>query len=187
MNITQTNKILNYADFVSFSPMYVETGTCYGQSIDRAIVAGFQRIKSVEMMPEFYSVCYERFKNNPSIELYLGKSTDMLPIMIKDLGYPAVFFLDAHPAGPGTGGHDEVISGNEEFGQHAIITQELKHILAHRNDHLIIIDDQNGVNEDNKVYMQMCLESNPNYKFEFYDENLSGDHLYKDKALVCVP
>lgn len=187
MKITQTNKLLNYADFVEFSPMYVETGTCYGQSVDRALIAGFQLIKSVEMMPEFYAHCYERFKTNKAIELYLGKSTDMLPIMIKDLSYPAVFFLDAHPAGPGTGGHDEIISGDEEFGQHAIICKELHHILMNRGDHLIIIDDQNGENADNKVYMKMCLEANLNYTFEFYDENLSGDHLYKNKALVCRP
>jgi hypothetical protein len=37
--------------------------------------------------------------------------------------------------------------------------------------------------------MQICLSATPDYKFQFYDENLSGDpaFYYKDKILVAIP
>ena len=53
--------------------------------------------------------------------------------------------------------------------------------------HIIIIDDQNGENEENVKYMQMCLDANPSYRFYFYDEHREGGTLYKNKSLVCIP
>ncbi len=187
MNIKQTNKILDYHDFVDFSPLFVETGSCAGDGIQRALNAGFFRVKSVEAMMEFYQICADRFINNHLVQLYFGSSIDRLPEMIGGLNFQAVIFLDAHPAGPGTAGHDEVIAGDGNFGQDHIITEELKVILAHRNDHLIIIDDLSFGSKEDANYMTMCLKANPNYTFEYYDEKLPQTELRKNKVLVCRP
>lgn len=188
MEIKHTSKLLDYADFIGHSDTYLESGTCYGQSICRAIDAGFKRIKSVELDAGFYEHCLTMFKDQPNVVLYHGHSTDKWPEMLKDV-VKSVIFLDAHPAGPGTAGHNEFEEGDGRYGQDAIITRELEIILGHRNDHLIVIDDQNGENTDNAKYMDMCLAVNPNYTFEFWDENLSNDpeYYYKDKILVCLP
>lgn len=185
--IKQNRKLLDYADFVKYSPLYMESGTCNGNSIQRAIDAGFSRFKSVELSSEFFQEATDRFKGNNLIQIWQGHSTDIWPKMLERVTYPAVIFLDAHPAGPGTAGHTEFTEGDGRYGQDAIITRELEIILAHRNDHLIIIDDQNGLNSDNQKYMKMCLKANPEYIFEFWDENLSGDpaYYYEDKILVC--
>ncbi len=186
MNIKQTNKNLNYHDFVDFSPLFCETGSAAGDGIQRALNAGFHRIKSVEAFKEWYIHCSDRFAGQ-HVQMYFGMSYIVLPEMISQLNFPAVFFLDAHPAGPGTAGHDEIISGFTDFGQDHIITEELKVILAHRNDHLIIIDDLSFGSKEDANYIAMCLKANPNYTFEYYDEQLPNVELRKNKVLVCKP
>lgn len=187
MKIKHTGKLLDYADFIKFSPMYIETGSCTGESIQRALDAGFERIKSVEAMPEYFRISQHRFFDMKNVQVYKGTSFDVLPEMIHNLGYPAVFFLDAHPAGPGTAGHDELMQGQSDFGQDYIITRELEVILEHRNDHLIIIDDLAAGSKEDANYMQMCLDANPNYTFEYYDEQLPGVERRINKVLVCRP
>lgn len=173
-------KTFNIKDFLSFSNTYIETGSCQGESIQRALDAGFTRVKSVEFHEPFYRHCIQRFKNKP-VELYLGKSTDQLHRMLADVYETAVIFLDAHPAGPGTGGHDELMSGNQEFNQNNIIPQELEIILDHPKRHIIIIDDM--TREDAKPLMKKLT----GYEFEFLAEQLPDRPLVADKVLVCVP
>lgn len=185
---TQTNKLLDFSDFSNHSDTYIETGTCYGGSVNKALISGFKRIKSVEVFQPFYLHCKELFKNNKNIELFYGKSTDELPKMLEDITKPCVFFLDAHPAGPGTGGHDDLMEngGTSEFHQDYILTNEIKLIISNNKNHIIIIDDQNGENPANQHYMKLISDINPSYKYFFYDEQ-AGDIFYKDKSLVCIP
>ena len=187
MKPIETNKLLNFAEFVSHRT-YIETGSCHGGSIIRAQNAGFTLIKSVEVFEDFYIKCTELFKNDPEVFLYLGESREELPNMLDDIFEPAVFFLDAHPAGPNTGGHDDLMEKGDksEFHQDFILTEELKIILNNNPNHIIIIDDQNGENPDNEAYRKMILEANPNYRFYFYDEQ-AGNKFYKNKSLVCIP
>jgi hypothetical protein len=172
-------KTFDIKNFRYFSDTYIESGSCWGESINRALKARFNRIKSCELQESFYRHCLNRFKNK-NVELYLGKSSDQLSKMLEDVYEPSVIFLDAHPAGTGTAGHEELMNGNPEFHQNTIISQELKIILEHRKDHLIIIDDQNGENH--------FKDQLPNYTFEFLDEQLTPTSIYyNSKILVCYP
>lgn len=92
----------------------------------------------------------------------------------------SVLFLDAHPSGQGTAGHDELMrdGSGSEFDQDTIIKQELTIILSHRKDHCIIIDDCQGENALTRYYKSLM----PGYRFKFYD--WEG---YKEKVLVCEP
>ena len=190
MKPIETGKLLNFADFRSHSDTYVETGSCYGQSIDRALGAGFPIVKSCEVYEPFYRHCKSIYKEQPKVTLFLGNSKDSLPLMLEGITEPCVIFLDAHPAGEGTGGHDDLMKkGNKsEFQQDFILTKEIDIILNHGKNHVIIIDDQNGENNDNKAYIKTLLKANPSYLFYFYDEQL-GDakSFYKNKSLVCIP
>lgn len=186
MKPKETELLLDIADFRIYSDTYVETGTCYGGSADRAINAGYKAIFTVEAWKPFYDHCKEYFKFCDIITLFFGKSTDRLGEMLKKANDRAVIFLDAHPAGPKTAGHDELMNGDIESTQDWILTKEIEQILLHRKDHIIIIDDQNGENPENEKYIQTILSVNPNYKFYFYDEQ-SGPIFYKNKALICIP
>ncbi len=194
--IKKTGKLFNIADFDSYSECYIETGTCYGQSLDRAIKADFYNFKSVEVYEPFYKACMEKFGVRGDVKLYFGKSYEQLPAMLNDNDsgtkqQNCVIFLDAHPAGPNTGGHDDLMLNGiaSEYQQHSIIKKEIAAILAHRNDHVIIIDDQNPATSDEHLeYCRMLLAANPKYQFALYDEQLNknGKH-YENKILVCTP
>lgn len=192
MEITRTNKLIgSYEDFIQYSDTYCESGSCMGSSIELALKAGFKTIKSVEAKDNFYQYCKEKFKDNPNVHLYHGISTDKWDKMLKGLG-KCVLLLDAHPSGAASFGHDDLMlrGDKSEFYQDNIIKKELEIILAHRNDHVIIIDDQNLDEKGNAVsynkFIRQMLAANPKYKFYGYDEQ-RGTHFYKNKFLVAIP
>src|ERR1043166_4962902 len=91
-------------------PILVETGSFYGAGIERALDAGFEQVYSIEISEEFYNRCSRRFRYDKRVQVLLGKSADHLPELVRQLNHPAVFFLDAHPSGPGTGGHNDLMA-----------------------------------------------------------------------------
>lgn len=183
-----TNKLIgSYEDFTKYSDTYIETGSCYGDSIRLALKAGFKEIRSVELHEPYYLACKEAFKSFSHIKLYLGKSTDRIGEMLQGVGR-SVILLDAHPSAVNSAGHSDLMEKGDksEFFQDNIIHRELEIILAHRNDHVIIIDDQNL--DTDKSYISFCEQmyaANPNYKFYGYDEQ-RGTHFYKNKFLVAI-
>lgn len=179
------NKVLDFAEFLKYSTVFIETGTCHGRTSQIALDKGYTEVHTVEVHEPFYKMCQDRFQNNHNVFLYFGKSTEQLENML--LNKPCVIFLDAHPTGPNSGGHDDLMEkGNEsEFHQDSILKAELEIILHHRKDHVIIIDDQNGLNDISSAHIKQIYEANPNYKFYFYDEG-EGAHFYKNKCVVCI-
>jgi hypothetical protein len=185
--ITFTNKLLNFGDYLKYSKTFIETGTCHGRTVQVALDLGYESIRTVEVYREFYYNCVERFKGNKKVCVYLGKSTENLQDMLEAAGGQCVIFLDAHPAGPNTGGHDDLVEKGDksEFHQDSILRAELEIILSHRKDHVIIIDDQNGLNPISQAHINQIFAANPAYKFYFHDEG-AGEHFYKNKSVVCI-
>lgn len=189
MKIEETNRVLDFAEFRKYSGTIIESGSGMGDGIMQMRKAGFALIKSVEAKDTYHESNLKRFAGNDAVQLYFGMSKDEFPAMLADVTTPAVFFLDAHVSGPNGAGHEDYMEkGNaSEYAQDNCLRAELEIVLAHRNDHVIIIDDQNGENEENVKYREMCLAANPNYKFYFYDEHRPGGTFYKNKSLVAIP
>lgn len=189
MEAKKTDKLLNFADFRKYSDTIIESGTGMGGGIEQMLLAGYKRIKSVEAKDTYHQHNLKKFADFRMVELFFGMSKDMFPEMLSDITTPAVFFLDAHVSGENSAGHQDYLEkGNaSEYAQDNCLTAELKTVLANGKEHVIIIDDQNGENDENVKYRQMCLNANPSYHFYFYDEHLDGGTLYKNKSLVCVP
>lgn len=184
--IRVTNKLFNIADFRKYSGTYVETGTCHGESIKRAMAGHYDTYLSIEAHKPFLLHARDRFKGNDNVIIWFGKSTEYLSQMLKPITSSAVILLDAHAAGPDTFGHEEVMAGNIEYGQDAIIMAELDHILNHRNDHIIIIDDMDD--DSASKYAKIIIEANSTYQFFYYNEQLTlQSNFYKNKILVAMP
>jgi hypothetical protein len=187
MKVKETNRLLNFADFRQMGSTFIETGTCYGRSVSAALAAGYERVKSVEAKKEFYEHCKKMFSTKPNVELFLGKSIDHLQAMLEPLQGPAVIWLDAHVSGEMSAGYADYMEKGElsDFHQHTALKKELAIVLKHSNQHVILIDDQNGPNVDNAVYLDTMYEANPDYRFYWIDEQ-AGDTFYKNKVLAAI-
>lgn len=196
--IEESNKLIgNYKDFLKYSEIFIETGTCFGRSVQLALNAGYRKVISVEASEYYYEESIKLFSNDKRVLLYFGMSVNMLPIMIENIDKPSVFWLDAHVSGDTSAGYEDWVEKGEEsdYAQDKILKAELEIVLQNNPKHVILIDDQNGWNEYTQGYLDIVLKYNPDAKFEFWDENQkleemwesSGEFYYKNKILVCLP
>ena len=183
-NIKYFNKRMNFSAFVKHSDTFIETGTHIGESVQSAIDAGFTNIKTVELQAQYYQFANNRFAGK-NVKLYFGKSIDMLPLMLEGIPTPSVFWLDAHPAGPNTAGHQELLAGDQEFNQTTILKKELSLILQH-GKHVILIDDINNM-QYGEQFIELFEAYYPKgYTYELADEERST-FTYVQKVLICLP
>jgi|SRR5665213_184407 len=188
-----TGHLFNYKEFRKYSDTFIETGNAAGDGLQRALDAGFTQILGIEAQEMYYNMCIERFKAKPRLALFYGTSIDRLPELSKNFNSrPVIFYLDAHVSGDTSFGYEDWIKNGEESeaAQDKTIKAELEIILSNYNKHVICIDDVNGLTDGHAAqYMDLILRYNPNYKFQFYDENLGGpkETYYKDKILVAIP
>lgn len=168
-------EVINPKNFLWFSDTVVETGTCSGSGIDRFLEAGFRDIRSVELDAAWFKNASHRFRSNPLVKIWFGDSREKIGEMLPNK--PSVIFLDAHPAGPGTAGHDDLIRHQESgtldqclFVQEKIVYEEISTIAKSNNKHLIIVDDQHSIDLN-------IINLLPGYQFE----------LVNKKYLVCIP
>lgn len=119
--------------------IFIETGTGRsGSGIIAAIKAGFKKIISIEITPEFHENAKLKFKDyieSGQVILLLGDSSKLLPNILEEFkNQKLTFWLDAHIDGPYL---------PEYKGQKCPLYDELNTIKElHRNDHIIMIDDR---------------------------------------------
>ncbi len=204
--VVESNKKLDFSLFKKFSKIFIETGSGRLDGVFAAIEAGFSEIRTVEASRSYYDLNVTTLfargyhevgsgtpkrrqfvKNHVLIYLYFGMSKDCLPMMLNDLEYPAVLWLDAHVSGPQSAGHDDFTKkgGASEYAQHNVLLAELGIVIRNRKDHIILIDDQNGMTDECQQYIKLIHDTNNNYTFTFYDEQ-RGSSFYKNKSLACI-
>ncbi len=149
------------------NPVFVETGSCDGDGIQMALDVGFKTIYSIELAPEHYGHCVERFEDNQNVHLKLGDSSLVLSEVLSIINEPITFWLDAHY-------------------YEASVCPLLQEIDAIRNHHIkthtFMIDDVRdlvnyglGLNVD-LLKLRISL-INPAYKFTFEDGYTQNDIL----------
>lgn len=80
----------------------VETGTFKADTV-RALRADFARIYSIEVERGLHEQARRRCRRQVNAVLLLGDSSEVLPAVLAELTEPALFWLDAHYSGAGTG------------------------------------------------------------------------------------
>jgi hypothetical protein len=109
----------------------IETGTFRGDMIE-AQKKRFKEIISIELAVHLFEKAKKRFKNDKNIKIVQGDSGKVLPIIMKDLKEPAIFWLDGHySAGITAKGETE-----------CPIFEELDAIFnGNKLNHVLLIDD----------------------------------------------
>ena len=116
-------------------PVFVETGSYHGESIQSALDVGYSRVYSCELSPIYHKLCQERYAGNERVQLLFGSSPDCLARTLPMFDTPVTFWLDAHHSGGDTAG----------TAKDTTVLQEIAAIgqWQHRHDSAIIIDDAN--------------------------------------------
>lgn len=110
---------------------FVETGTYKGYMI-QGLLPYFKKLYSIEIYQPLYEKAKKLFANQSKVNLILGDSADKIPELMNQLEESALFWLDGHYSGEGTGTATE----------HSPIMQELKPIFEHTiKNHVLLIDD----------------------------------------------
>ncbi len=85
--------------------LVVETGTFLGDMAIFLSEHGYE-VVTIELDAKLAALARLRFGGNTRIRLVEGDSGARLPAVVEKLDRPALFFLDAHYSGPGTGKGD---------------------------------------------------------------------------------
>ncbi len=165
---------LPYTFLMHRNPVFVETGTLYGEGIQTAFLSGFEEIHSIELSPKYFFAAKERYHKKENIHIHLGNSGEILYDVIKDIDQPITFWLDAQFSGWDTA----------YGGKMTPILDELAQIKKHHiKDHTIIIDDvrQFGTwyfgNITKEQIIDKLYEINPNYSISYMDGFAKDDIL----------
>jgi hypothetical protein len=111
----------------------VETGTYYGEMVS-AMKGRFDRIYSIEFVPELAERARRKFARDPHITILCGDSRRMIPEVLDLLTAPALFWLDAGYYG---------WVGKQ--GDQQRLSSEMEMILSHPFAHIILLDDARGL------------------------------------------
>jgi hypothetical protein len=120
---------------------FFETGTWKGDGVAFAQRFGFKKIYSTEIVPEIAERAKLRFKNDSSVEILTGNSTEMMRATISTIPGNCIFWLDAHFPGAEEG-LEQYNAYNDEtvklpLEQEVLVIKELR---AGFKD-VILIDD----------------------------------------------
>jgi len=111
--------------------VFIETGTYHGAMVE-AMRNQFRVIHFIEIYKPLYEENVKKFSKYKHIFLHLGDSTHVLPKIMKDIREPAIFWLDGHFSGTGTG----------KGSTSTPIMKELECIFNHEiKNRVILIDD----------------------------------------------
>jgi len=163
------------------NPIFVETGTFRGDSVQEALDVGFKRIYSIELDKGRFEACVKRFKNNANVHIFQGDTLEVLPKILDLVDEKATFWLDAH-----------ITRG--VFGRlKCPLVEEIKIISTHNiKDHTIIMDDRRllGSRRFGKTHEKDILKEiknlNENYKINYEDGIGSRRKKVKNDIIVAT-
>jgi hypothetical protein len=153
--------------------VFIETGTYQGDTVQKALDAGFKRVYSIELSRQLHKRAVSRFANRPEVTLVQGGSETELPKILQKLDERAVFWLDGHASGPDSASGDVPVP----------LYFELAAIRAHPvRSHTILIDDTRLMGtlwKDISLdrIKTMLLDINPAYNLRMEPGHVPGDVL----------
>jgi hypothetical protein len=111
--------------------VFIETGTYHGDTVNE-MKGRYGRVVSIEVDPVLCGKARERFRGDRNVEIILGDCARELPRILETVSEPAVFWLDGHWSGEGT--------GKGEVEEPVLLS--LRQIREHPvKGHVIFIDD----------------------------------------------
>jgi hypothetical protein len=121
--------------------IFIETGTLYGDGIQKALDAGFKRVISIDIDPAIVEAATKQFAGRPEVLVMLGDSKKALAEQLVFIKEPCTFWLDAHwDMGPVCGEaicplYDELNAiNNHPIKTHRILIDDMR-IVGNQHHH----------------------------------------------------
>lgn len=140
---------------------FVETGTYLGTMVNAAKNI-FNKIYTIELDKLLYMRAKKKFSKFEYISVLFGDSAKVLPVILRKINKPTLFWLDAHYSGG--------ITAKGKLDTPVI--EEIKSILNHKiKGHIILIDDASEFNGKNdyptiKMIKDIVSKKYPNCIFK---------------------
>jgi hypothetical protein len=166
---------------------FIETGTYKGDTVQTAIEYGFNEVHSIEIEPNLFKECQNRFKDNKNVHIWNGDSPDVLrENIIPSLKEPSTFWLDAHRS------MALQTPGSDKYGRCPLL-HELDAISESPiKNHLIIADDVRLFGTigwgylKKEDYIEKLMKINPNYVLEYLDGGFSFGRQFPEKDILVA-
>jgi hypothetical protein len=114
--------------------VFIETGTLMGDTSGLISLAHPElEVHTIEISDHYYEEASKRLAVIPNITVHHGDSGRVLPLILRNLSTPALFWLDAHFSGGNTG----------RGASDCPISEELEAIISHPQiaNHVLAFDD----------------------------------------------
>lgn len=127
------HQLIRYSDRFDY---LVETGTALGVTTE-VLANYFQKVWTIELSEDYFRGAKVRLDVLDNVKMLLGSSASVLVSVLRELNElgPAVFFLDGHYSGPGTG-QDYTLDTPD-----TPVVQELSLLADSVLPNVVIIDD----------------------------------------------
>lgn len=153
---------------------FIETGTYDGAGVYQAIIAGFERIHSIEASRFLWIKSVNNIGGSPGVFLHLGDSGEELHwVFAREQFNPCLIALDAHTV-PGLEQTAEIAGSDHP---HCPLLNELECLYQLRCSywHVVLVDDIDmagtaifdGITKD-QILAQL-LRINPGFQFTYVD------------------
>jgi len=167
--------------FLSYA--FVECGSASGLGISSALIAGFDKVYSVDINPECFRDCRAAFGSHPCVNLSLGDCGEWLQRVLNEIGRGCTVYLDAN---------------GWKYETESPFQASIEALVRHGgSNHIILVDDINhGFRPREEVVrdlrdsdmIKQLRRINPYYHFYTIDtQSENQQHRYPDWVLVADP
>lgn len=171
---------------------FFETGTFWGDGVAYALQAPFQKLVSVEVVPEIAAKAKQRFEDRSNVDIIEGESVAVLEKELPKLDGNCIFWLDAHFPGADAGLTSYDGADNETL--RLPLPKELEVIsrLRKNNKDVLILDDlriyEDGPYQNGNVPEDALPKKSRNIDFVY--QYFSATHIilksYLDEGYILL-
>jgi len=182
-------------------PVYIETGTGMGQSIEAAVAAGFRCLYTVELSGARSREAAARLvrkgariilktdkhiivetDSGQTVHFLINDSRLIFPRLLEILNIPVAVHLDAHFCRPGNIGDPPAVSGCFS------LWDELDHLNAHNFPDIVSVDDMHTFGRDRpdlgKADRKIWESVTPERILEFSAQRVKSSFVYRDSFIL---
>ncbi len=174
------------------TPVFFETGTFRGDGIDYALQSPFEKIISIEIVPDLAEKAKKRFAGNEKVKIIQGESSLVMQEELPELPDNCIFWLDAHFPGADAGMKEYNADIDESIRLPLVIESSVIRRLRKGFKDVIIMDDlriyEDGPYQNGNVPVDALPKQNRN--IDFVTQNFNKSHhiykLYQEEGYILL-